>query len=229
MPAAAPLALVVVTLIHLVAQIAAPGGVVADLTQVLLMPLLAWVLVLTTPNPKSWLVRLVLLALVFSWLGDTLPRFAEDGSDLGFGLMLGSFFLAQLAYIAAFLPFASRSIVRTRPVLLIPYALVLLVMIGVMFGGAEELLPAAIVYGIAIVVMAVLATGFDRVATIGAIIFLVSDALIALSAFVQVEVPLHGMWVMLTYVGGQAAIVAAVAHRDRAMVRRDPDVVAQQA
>ena len=83
MPALA--VLVVVTLVHLVAQGTAPGGVVADLTQAVLMPALAWVLLTSTPIPRSRLVRLTLLALALSWLGDTLPRFAADGSAVGFG------------------------------------------------------------------------------------------------------------------------------------------------
>ena len=40
--------------------------------------------------------------------------------------------------------------------------------------------------------------------------FLVSDALIALRAFADVELPAHSFWVMLTYVFGQALLVAAV-------------------
>lgn len=217
----APLvSLAVITLIHLIAQGAAPDGVIADLTQVLLMPALAWVLVTSTPRPPSRLVRLVLLALGLSWLGDTLPRFAEEGSDLGFALMLGAFLLAQLAYVAAFLPFASRSIARTRPVLLAPYLLALVLLVAVTAGGAGALLPAVVLYGVAIVAMAVLATGLDRVAATGAIVFLVSDALIALRAFAGLELPLHGVWVMLTYVLGQALLVAAVAHHDRTVAAR---------
>lgn len=217
----APLvALAAITLVHILAQGVAPGGVVADLTQVLLMPALAWVLVTSTPSPSSRLVRLVLLALALSWLGDTLPRFAPDGSDLGFGLMLGAFLLAQLAYVAAFLPFASRSIVRTRPTLLAPYLLALVLLVALTADGAGALLPAVVLYGLAIVAMAVLATGIDQVATAGAIIFLISDALIALRAFAGLELPLHGVWVMLTYVLGQAFLVAAVAHHDRTVAAR---------
>lgn len=214
------LALVVVTLVHLLAQAAAPGGTLADITQVLLMPVLAWVLLASTPRPMSRLVRLVLLALGLSWLGDTLPRFATDGSDLGFGLMLVPFLLAQIAYVVAFLPFVHRSIVRTRPVLLIPYVLALVVLVAVTAGGAGALLPAVLLYGIAIVAMAVLATGLDRVAAVGAVVFLVSDALIALRAFADAVLPLHGVWVMLTYVLGQTLLVLAVAHHDRALAAR---------
>lgn len=219
MPAAF-LTFAVVALVHLVMQATTPGGVVADLTQVLLMPALAWVLLSGTPDPKSRLVRIVLLALGLSWLGDTLPRFAEEGSDVGFGLMLGAFLLAQLAYLAAFLPFVGRSIVRTRPALLAPYLLVFVLVLWVTSGGAGSFLLGVGVYGIAILAMAVLATGVDRVAAIGAIVFLFSDALIAVRAFADLELPLHGVWVMLTYVVGQALLVAAVAHHDRTVAAR---------
>ena len=212
MPALA--ALVVVTLIHLGVQAAAPGGVLADITQVLLMPLLLWFLVTTTPRPQSLLVRLTVVALVLSWLGDTLPRFVADGSELGFLLMLGAFLLAQLAYVAALTPFAGSSIARTRPVLVAPYAIALVVLLVVVTLGSGFRWQVAL-YGIAIMTMAVLATGLDRVATIGAIVFVVSDALIAVRAFADVELPLHGVWVMLTYVVGQTLLVAAIAHRDR--------------
>lgn len=208
-------ALVVVTVVHLVAQGVAPGGVLADLTQVLLMPLLAWLLLTTTRLPRSRMVRLTLLALLLSWLGDTLPRFVAEGSAGGFGLMLGCFLLAQLAYAAALAPFVGRSIVRTRPALVAPYVLALVVLVAVTAGGAGAMLPAVVVYGLAIVTMAVLATGLDGVATVGAIVFLVSDALIALRAFADVELPLHSVLVMLTYVVGQGLLVAAIAHRDR--------------
>ncbi|KRE39154.1 hypothetical protein ASG73_02050 [Janibacter sp. Soil728] len=212
MPALA--ALVVVTLIHLGAQAAAPGGVLADVTQVLLMPLLLWFLVTTTRRPHSLLVRLTVVALVLSWLGDTVPRFVADGSELGFMLMLGAFLLAQLAYVAALYPFAESSIARTRPALVAPYALALVALLVVVTLGSGFIWQVAL-YGVAIMTMAVLATGLDRVATIGAIIFVISDALIAVRAFADVELPLHGVWVMLTYVVGQAMLVAAIAHRDR--------------
>ncbi|WP_068264076.1 lysoplasmalogenase family protein [Janibacter limosus] len=219
MPALAALA--VVTLIHLGAQATAPGGVLADVTQVLLMPLLGWFLVTTTPRPHSLLVRLTVVALVLSWLGDTVPRFVEDGSELGFMLMLGAFLLAQLAYVAALYPFVESSIARTRPVLIAPYAIALAALLVVVTLGSGFMWQVAL-YGIAIMTMAVLATGLDRVATLGAIVFVISDALIAVRAFADLELPLHGVWVMLTYVIGQTLLVAAIAHRDRVDRLRRP-------
>lgn len=209
------IAFVAATLVHLTMQVIAPEGTLAGLTQVLLMPALAWVLLTGTRLPRSRLVRFVLLALALSWLGDTLPRFVGDNSELGFGLMLGAFLLAQLAYIAAFLPLRRRSIVRARPVLLAPYVLALAALIALTASGAGIFLTAVILYGLAIVTMAVLATGIDLVATIGAVVFLASDALIALWAFADLDLPGHGFWVMLTYCLGQGLLVVAVAHHDR--------------
>lgn len=213
MPALA--VLVAVTVVHLVAQAVDPGGVLADLTQVLLVPALAWLLVTSTPSPTSQIVRLALLALGFSWLGDTLPRFFDDGSDAAFWWLVGCFTLAQIAYIAAFLPFVRRSIIVTRPVLLIPYVLAMLVLLLVTKGEGSVVSPVMI-YVVAILLMAVLATGLDRVAATGAVVFLVSDALIALAAFTDLELPLHAVLVMLTYVIAQGLLVTSIAHADRA-------------
>ncbi len=206
--ALALLALVGVTAVHLVAQLAAPDGPVAATTQVLLMPLLGWALIAGTRPPRGRLVRLTLLALGFSWLGDSLPRLASG--DTGFLVMVGCFLLAQLAYIVAFLPRWRASLVGRAPLLLIPYAAVLVTLVTLCARGAGSLLVPVMVYGIALTSMAVLATGLGRWAGVGGAAFLVSDSLIALHAFASISVPAHGFWVMLTYVVGQALIVLGV-------------------
>ena len=208
------IAFATVTIVHLLAQAIAPEGGLADLTQVLLMPALAWVLLTSTRVPRSRLVELVLVALGLSWLGDTLPRFA-GGAGTGFALMLGAFLLAQLAYIVAFLPLRERSIVRTWPRLLPAYALAFVALLALVATSAGAALPAVVLYGLAIITMAILATGIDRVAAIGAALFLLSDALIAVHALAGFALPGHDVWVMLTYCLGQGLIVVAVAHHDR--------------
>lgn len=227
MPAALA-AFLVVALVHLGAQATAPDGLIAGITQVCLMPALAWVLHASTPDPKSRLVRLVLVALGLSWVGDTIPRFIPDGTNLDLALMLGAFVLAQLVYVVAFAPFVGRSILRTRPKLLIPYALALLVVLGVT-AGAGSFFVGVVVYGVVIVTMAILATGLDRIAGIGGALFMVSDALIAVRAFGGLAVPHHDLWVMLTYVLAQAMIVMAVANEDRLLVDDELPVAARQA
>lgn len=201
-------ALAAVSAVHLGAQLVDPDGIIAPLTQVLLMPVLAWVLVSAVPSTRTRLVRLTLLALGFSWLGDTLPRFASE--DAGFLLMVGCFLLAQLTYAVAFLPHWRASIVRRSPILLLPYAAGLARLVAVTHVRAGSLLVPLIFYGLALGTMAVLATGLGWVAGIGGALFFVSDSLIALRAFADVTLPAHGFWVMLTYIVGQTLLVLAV-------------------
>src|SRR3546814_2472745 len=54
---------------------------VSDPTQPLLMVLLALALWTATSAPRSRLVRLTLLALAFSWLGDSAPRFVDRSEE----------------------------------------------------------------------------------------------------------------------------------------------------
>jgi uncharacterized membrane protein YhhN len=170
-------AFAVVVLVHLAAQLVAPESTVAELTQPLLMPALAAVLVAETSPPRSRLVRVTFVALFFSWLGDTLPRFVSG--DAAFLLMVGCFLLAQVAYVVALWPTRDSSVLR-RPALLAPYLLALVVLLLLCREGAGALLVPVVVYGVALAAMAVLSTGLGRVAAIGGAVFMLSDSLIAL-------------------------------------------------
>jgi uncharacterized membrane protein YhhN len=205
------LALAVVALVHLVAQLAG-AGTLADLTQVLLMPLLAAVLWCETSAPRSRLVTLTLVALVLSWLGDTAPKLADG--DAAFLVMVGFFLLAQVAYIVAFLPFRATSVLHVRRPLLLLYLAVVVGLVAACVGGASDMLVPVLVYGACLGTMAVLATGVNRLTAVGGALFLVSDGLIALDAFVPgFGLPVQGFWVMATYVAAQVLIVAGVLRR----------------
>ena len=201
-------ALVAVTIVHLVAQLAG-GGVLADVTQVLLMPLLAGVLWCETLAPRGRLVTLVLVALGLSWLGDSAPKLVNG--DASFLVMVGCFLLAQVAFIAAFWPFRGRSVLHVHRARLAGYLAVVVALVVVCAAGAAEMLVPVLVYGACLGTMAVLATGVNRLTAVGGAVFLVSDGLIALDAFVpRFGLPAQGFWVMATYVGAQVLIVAGV-------------------
>lgn len=197
----------VVTGVHLVAQLIAPEGLVVDVTQVLLMPLLAAVLLAGTSRPRGRLVTLVLIALFFSWLGDTVPRFVDG--DGGFLSLVGCFLVAQLVYAVAFWPLREQSLLG-RPAAVAVYVVAFVVLVVLCREEAGPLLIPVAVYGMALVTMAVLATGLGPVAGVGGAVFLVSDSLIALRAFADIDLPAHSFWVMLTYVIGQLLLVLAV-------------------
>ncbi|GAA4523831.1 hypothetical protein GCM10023160_14470 [Brachybacterium paraconglomeratum] len=203
---AAMTVLVAVGLTHLAAQWFGIGPV-AEVTQVLLMPLLALALWSGTSAPRVLLVRLTVIALGFSWLGDTIPRFV--GGEPGFLGMLGSFLVAQLIYAVAIWPWRLESLLR-RPQVASIYLLVALVIVMLSARGAGMLLPAVVVYAVAIFAMSLLASGLGRLGTIGGAVFVVSDSLIALDAFGVLTLPAHSVWVMATYLTAQVLLVLAV-------------------
>ena len=90
-------------------------------------------------------------------------------------------------------------------------------MIALCLPHAGELAVPVVGYAVLITVMAVLATGVHPLAGIGAGLFILSDALIAMSAFVPWwSLPGQGFWVMLTYGLAQLLIVLGVLARVRA-------------
>ncbi len=207
--------LAVVTVVHLAAPLVGRGGL-ADTTPVVLMPLLAGVLWCETSAPRGRLVTLVLVALGLSWLGDSAPKLASG--DAAFLVMVGFFLLAQVAYIAAFLPFRARSVLHVRRPLLVPYVGAVVALVATCAGGAGGMLVPVLVYGACLGTMAVLSTGVDRLTAVGGALFLVSDGLIALDAFAAgFALPAQGFWVMATYVAAQVLIVGGVLRaQDRA-------------
>ena len=204
-------AYVVLGIVQVVAQATGPDWL-AGLTQVLLMPVLTLALLARTTSPRSRLVTLTLGALAGSWLGDTAPRFLDG--DPAFLAMVGFFLVAQVCYIAAFRPYVADSIVRRSRPWLAAYGVVVVALIGICLPGAGVLAPAVLVYGLCLGSMAVLATGVDRLAWVGGAFFLVSDGLIAVDAFSDLDLPAHDVSVMATYVVAQLLLVLGIIRRD---------------
>lgn len=200
---------VAVSLVHLAALLR-NRDLLADLTQVLLMPALAAYLALTAgPGRRERLLRLLLVALGFSWLGDAVPRLLEG--DAGFLAMVGFFLVAQIVLIVAFWPFRRASVAVRRPWVLTVYAAALIGLVALCGEQAGPLLGPVVVYGLCLFSMSVLATGVSRTVAVGGLVFLVSDSLIALRAFApDVQIPAMGFWVMLTYISAQALIAVGV-------------------
>lgn len=228
-------AFLLVSAAHLIAHLAGAEQF-AEVSQWFVMPLLALVVwTATAPAPggsagddgstagarpaarRSRLVRWTLVALGFSWLGDSAPDLSSG--DASFLTMVGFFLVAQIAYLIAFWPFRGQSLLR-RPLGLVPYGLALGGLIAVCAPHAGALLIPVVIYGVCLASMGVLSTGVDRVAGVGGAIFLVSDALIALGAFVPdftIPGPLSsGFWVMTTYLAGQALLAVGILRRDAA-------------
>lgn len=206
-------AYVVLTLVHLGAQAAAVQRL-ADVTQWLAMPLLVVAVVAATrerPETDGRLTRLTVVALFFSWLGDTLPDVVGDD---GFLVMVGMFLLAQIAYAAAFWPSWRASVLAPPRWRALLYLLVIVVLFVLCAPGAGSLLGPVAVYAVCLGLMAVLATGVHSLTGVGGALFLVSDGLIAIGQFASgLAPPGNAFWVMATYLVAQLLIVLGVLRR----------------
>lgn len=206
---------VAVVVVHLVAQVSGPAGL-RVWSQVAAMPLLALALAFLARRPFSRLVGWMIVGIGFSWLGDSAPKIAGEHSFL---VMVGFFLLAQIAFVTAFWPERSRSVAspgsRAWPVPLLAYLVALVVFLVLCLPGTGVLTVPVVGYGLVLVGMAVLATAIHPLAALGGILFVLSDALIALREFTDwYALPGHGFAVMSTYLVAQALLVAGVLRRE---------------
>jgi uncharacterized membrane protein YhhN len=167
---------------------------------VLAMPLLVMVFRSAHRRPDS-LRLMITLALLFSWLGDV----------FGFTLVVKIifFFVAHIFYVAAFWPY--RRGLRRHRVRLAAYAVVVVALLAVVAPPAGSLAPAVIAYGVLLGVMAFLASGVHRLSGIGAAIFMASDTVIIVNAFLLPNrFPQAGFVITATYLTAQLMIVLGV-------------------
>lgn len=180
--------------------------VLALVTKPLLVPLLVAYL-LTYADRRSRLVDMTAVALGFCWLGDL----ALMGGDGWFLVGLAAFLAGQVAYCAAFARTWHHNPIRSRRALAAPYAawwVLLLVVLGPGLGG---LIAPVAVYGAVLCTMAALALGVHRVTAAGALLFVASDSLLAVTSLSD-RVAFGGAdaLVMATYTSGIALIVLGV-------------------
>jgi uncharacterized membrane protein YhhN len=197
-------------------------AVVADLSWLewlakpLLMPLLAcWVVVAAT-RPQLPAVRWLLVGLALAWLGDVALL---GDADLAFVVGLVCFLAMQLAYLAAFRTVPGRGLVRTRPVLAVPYVALWAGMNVWLRDGVGSLLVPVLVYSAVLLAMAARALDVSPLLrrpqgtwlALGGALFVVSDATLAAVAFDAVgSSPGTSVLVMTTYVAAQLLIAAGI-------------------
>lgn len=187
-----------VTLLALDSDLAGPS-------KIALIPLLAIpVLIRARRLPTRSAVILLLAALLFSWLGDSVGVFLPPGAELP--LMLGLFGLAHLAYIALFARHLSQ---RRMPWWALVYAVWWVAMLAFLGPHTGALFVAVAVYGIVLGGTAAFSARCAPLIASGGAFFLASDTLLAFRLFLP-----GGLrdWsnpaIMLAYSLGQSLIVA---------------------
>ncbi|HMQ49077.1 MAG TPA: lysoplasmalogenase [Saprospiraceae bacterium] len=193
----------------------------------LLMPLLAGWFYGNVAGRFDRFCRWVLLALLFSFGGDTLLLFVEHGPrmEIFFLLGLASFLVAHLFYIAAFrhLDASRTGLIFQSQWVLVFFAAFLAGMLLFLWPGipGDMKVPVA-VYSTVIVTMAVSAFNLKnklppaifRLLFTGVLLFVLSDSLIAVNKFSdKVEIGNVRVWIMLTYLAAQYSIIRAVIHK----------------
>ena len=175
------------------------------ITKPLLMPLLAIYLLLRTNTNNSNLKGWIFLALFFSWAGDIFLLFEERGSNF-FLFGLSAFLVAQVFYIVFFHNIRMREYIRGNALLLLLVIVYYSILINVLSPYLGNMKLPVRIYGVVLSFMLMLAMhtmlGKNKKAalwmTMGAILFVVSDSLLAFNKFFS---PFNnaGVIIMLTY------------------------------
>ena len=168
---------------------------------------------LQTQNRQNLQDKLMLIAFFFSLLGDT---FLMIKSEKFFMFGLGSFLITHLFYIFIF----SRNRLKKNVLIRISFLIFSGIMLLILKDNVNKsLLIPIIIYMITITIMAISAserkTNPDsyRLILLGAILFVLSDTLIAIDKFV-VPVPFQTFLIMGTYVLAQYLICVGFLKRN---------------
>ena len=203
-------------------------GLDSTMGQTLVKPLIIPVLigyaissgVLSTSRPKY----LVLIALAFAWAGDVLLMFQEI-SEIYFLSGLGSFLIMHILYTLVLSKTRFSTAWPPQKELLI-FLIAALTVTTAVFGLIDQNLGPmrgpVILYTLAILAMAFMALARKgvtsvssyRLTFIGAILFVLSDSILAINKFGP-EVPLSGLIIMATYMMSQFLILKGLSLHPR--------------
>ena len=180
------------------------------LKPLLLLPLIVAVFISTSFKNKI----ILLIALVFSWLGDILLLFVFKDA-LYFMLGLVAFLMAHIFYIILFvkeLKKANGKIKFKKGLILIAIYLstMLLVLIPHLGGLTIPVIIYAVVISTMLYMAYLLSFHWPKPSSIylltGAISFILSDSILAFDKFYQ-PIPMSGLLIMATYLYAQWALV----------------------
>jgi uncharacterized membrane protein YhhN len=211
--------IILVSLLH-IAMVASEQTMIAGLSKAFLMPLLTLFYFHSKEKPS----KLIVGGLLFGWIGDVLLVMQNNQSF--FILGLGSFLLGHFLYIFGCRTHQWVKPTETRKAILVfslPVGMAGMALIVYLFPYLQELKGPVLVYALvlmAMVLMSILRAGRTTgqsfwLVFIGATLFMLSDALLAINKFAY-PLPGAGILIMLTYLTAQALLVhGLIAHPKR--------------
>lgn len=191
-------------------------------TKPLLITTLATWFFLETKNNKSLFRKLIILALAFSVLGDTLLMFVVDGADTQHFFLLGlaSFLTAHIFYLTAFVKYPSDlpGLVNRKKWWITFFAVYIAVFNRYLLPDVPgEMQVPVLVYSLAIMTMLLSCLNLSGkipsktflMLFSGAFLFMISDSIIALNKFKAQEfaIPFARIFIMAFYLLGQFLMV----------------------
>jgi uncharacterized membrane protein YhhN len=188
-------------------------------TKPLLMPLLAMYFISSLKQDQlklNWNL-LVLAGLFFSWSGDIFLMFA-DLKPVFFLAGLSAFLITHIFYSISFLKIGRGRIILWNFATTASAASIIIagiILMAILWPKLGEMRIPVLVYSCCISTMAVLSLWvklkfkcyFSSLMLSGALLFMVSDSLIAINKFHN-TFPLSGLWIILTYGLAQIFIVS---------------------
>lgn len=180
----------------------------------LLMTSLAVVYLVSVKKPNFWLLS----ALFFSFWGDV---FLLDKANF-FVFGLASFLVAHVVYIKITTSFLYKDSAVRILTSAIPFVLLFVGLLGLIYNNLGDMLLPVIVYGVAISTFGTAAllnyrqqkTTANTWLLLGAILFIASDSLIALNNFYMPK-PLFNIAIIVLYIVSQYLIVKAIIAKEK--------------
>ncbi len=182
----------------------------------LLLPILFYAVAKSDSfDTKKWL----LLALLFSWIGDCILLFANKGA-LYFISGLVAFLIAHILFIVLFSKQKSKSNHRKSPIFWFGFVSILaylVILLYILLPTLGDLKIPVCIYALTISIMLKMAlkgiVNWDNKSKytilIGAIFFVTSDSILALDKF-HAPLPQASFWIMVTYIIAQFAITYGI-------------------
>jgi len=183
----------------------------------MIIPALLFYYMAGSKSRNKWYI----LALIFSFLGDVLLL---DKSNL-FLFGIGAFLVTQLLYVYIFSKGLSKSSWRNIFLAFLPFLIFFFALIRVLKPGLNEFFVPVVIYGIAISIFGAISLlkylvkkdGASLSLISGALLFILSDSLIALHKFHEPR-SIYPVAIMLTYILAQYLIAMYMLKSEKNML-----------
>ena len=154
---------------------------------------------------ENGLMKIIAMALTFSWLGDVVLMFDSFNKNV-FLIGLLAFLFAHLVYIRFFSLVRMEEKIKLKPGLILLVVVYYSGLIFLLFNDLHEMKIPVMVYGIVISIMFLLALHMlfiknkeaGRLMMLGALLFIFSDSILAINKFYE-PFEYAGIAIMLTY------------------------------